>query len=81
MIFCLVIVLNKLIVSIYLSAILLECQTVWIQTRPDISSGLVWVQTDCKGYQQMTLAGNEFKALGLHDISHKLVYLIMAVKE
>ena len=31
-----------------------ECQTVWIQVRPDILSGLIWVQTVCKGYQQMT---------------------------
>ena len=27
------------------------CQTVWIQIRPDV---LIWVQTVCKGYQQMT---------------------------
>ena len=25
-----------------------------------IVSGLIWVQTVCKGYQQMTLAGKEF---------------------
>ena len=31
------------------------CQTVWIQIRPDILSGLIWVQTVCKGYQQSTL--------------------------
>ena len=31
-----------------------ECQTVWIQIRTDILSGLIWVQTVCKGYQQMT---------------------------
>ena len=31
-----------------------ECQTVWIQIRPDILSGLIWVQTVCKGYQQTT---------------------------
>ena len=29
-----------------------ECQTVWIKIRPDIMSGLIWVQTFCKGYQQ-----------------------------
>ena len=32
-----------------LSGIPLECQTVWIQIRPDILSGLIWVQTVCKG--------------------------------
>ena len=30
------------------------CQTVCIQIRPDILSGLIWVQTVCKGYQQTT---------------------------
>ena len=34
-----------------------ECLTVWIQIRSDIFSGLIWVQTVCKGYQQTTLAG------------------------
>ena len=37
-----------------LSGIPPECQTVWIQIRPSILSGLVWVQTGCKGYQQTT---------------------------
>ena len=31
-----------------------ECQTVWIQIRPDMLSGLIWVQTVHKGYQQTT---------------------------
>ena len=30
------------------------CQTVWIKIRPNILSGLIWVQTVCKGYQQTT---------------------------
>ena len=34
-----------------------EFQTVLIQIRPDILSGLIWVQTACKGYQQTTLVG------------------------
>ena len=38
-----------------------ECQPVWIQIRPDILLGLIWAQTVCKGYQQMSLAGREFK--------------------
>ena len=36
-----------------LSGTLSECQTVWIQIRTDILSVLIWVQTLCKGYQQM----------------------------
>ena len=27
----------------------------WIQIRPDILSGLIWVQTVCKGYQQTAI--------------------------
>ena len=49
---------NKLIRK-NLSGIPLECQTVWICIRPDILSGLIWVQTVCKGYQQMTPVGKE----------------------
>ena len=30
------------------------CQSVWIQIRPNFMSGLIWVQTVCNGYQQMT---------------------------
>ena len=32
-----------------------ECQTVLIQIRLDVLSGLIWVQTVCKCYQQTTL--------------------------
>ena len=35
--------------------ILLACQSTWIQTRSDILSALIWVQTLCKDYQPMTL--------------------------
>ena len=41
-----------------LSGIPSECQTDWIQIRPDILSGLIWVQTVCKSYQQTTLVDN-----------------------
>ena len=40
-----------------LSRIPSGCQTVWIQIRPDILSGLIWVQTVCKIYLQTTPAG------------------------
>ena len=39
-----------------------ECQTVWIQIRPDAMSGLIWVQIVCEGYQQTTVVGKEFNA-------------------
>ena len=43
-----------------------ECQTVWTLIRPDEivpdeSSGLIWVQTACQGYQQTTLVYKELK--------------------
>ena len=39
-----------------LSGIQSECQTVWIQIRPNILSGLIWIQTVCQGYQLTALA-------------------------
>ena len=36
-----------------------ECQTVWIQIRPNVLSGLIWVQAVCKSYQQTTLVVEE----------------------
>ena len=41
-----------------------EVQTVWIQIRAHIQSVLIWLQTVCKGYQQMIkllLARKELK--------------------
>ena len=50
-----------------LSGIQPQCQTVWIQIRPDVLLGLIWVQTVCKCFHQTTLVGEEF--------SHKYVNL------
>ena len=36
-----------------------ERQTVWMQIRPNIKSGLIWVQTVCKHYQQTIRVGKE----------------------
>ena len=42
-----------------------ECQTVWIQIRPDSLSGLIWFQTVYKVYQyEMTSVGKELNATG-----------------
>ena len=38
--------------QIILSGIPSECPTVWIWVRLDVLSGLTWVQTVCKNYQQ-----------------------------
>ena len=38
--------------------LLSEFQTIWILIRSDSLSGLLWVQTVCKSYQQTKLVGN-----------------------
>ena len=46
------------------------CQTDWVQMRPDILPGLIWVQTVCKGYQQipkLPLADKELNTEQLLD--------------
>ena len=48
-----------------------------IQIRPDILSGLVWVQTVCKSYQQTTLGDKELNALA--QLSSGVRYLIIGV--
>ena len=40
--------------KIFLELTLSECHRVWVQARLHVLSGLLWVQTVCKGYQQMT---------------------------
>ena len=52
-----------------LSGIPSECQTVWIQIqiRPDVLSGLIWVQTVCTGYQQMTKVATNREELIIYD--------------
>ena len=40
-----------------------ECQTFWIQIRPDVLPGLIWVQTVCKGYEQTTIVSKEFNTI------------------
>ena len=47
----------------------IECQTVWIQIRPGFRLGLIWVQTVCKGYQQMTE--------DVFDLEARLIILIV----
>ena len=40
-----------------------QCQTVLILVRPDKMSGLIWVQTVCKSYQQTALVGKELTSV------------------
>ena len=42
-----------------ISGMPLEWRTVWIQIVPEVLSGLICVQTICKGNQEMTLGGKE----------------------
>ena len=47
---------------------------------PDILSGLIWVQTVCKCYQQTTPAGKEFIVQTLLRTSHYACVLMIYVK-
>ena len=38
-----------------------ECQTDWIQIRPNILSDRIWVQIVCKSYHQMTQGDKDLK--------------------
>ena len=70
--FCGLLIFSKLAVSKYSFRKSSECQTVWIQIRPDILLGLIWVQSACKSYQQMTLA--DILLLRLHKTSVSFIY-------
>ena len=50
-----------------LSRIPSECQIDLIQIRADVRSGLIWVQTVCKRYQQTTLVGKKLQNLKPYD--------------
>ena len=43
------------------NVIMLVCQTILIQIKPDTSTDLICVQTVYKGYQQETLMDKDFK--------------------
>ena len=49
-----------------------NCQTVWIQIRPYILSGLISVLTVCKSYQQTTRSRQWVKVYSTHQISFRL---------
>ena len=55
---CLFFFQNQLFQKI-LSRIPSECQTDWIQIRPDILPGLILVQYVCKGHEQMPRVDKE----------------------
>ena len=65
----------------FLSGIPSECQTVWTLIRPDDSSGLIWVQTVCQGYQQTTLVDKELKSMCLdfENMSKRKKYSLLTL--
>ena len=55
-----------------ISGIPSEYQSDWIQIRTDVLSGLIWVQSVCKGYEQTTLVGNELmKEQNSNNLRHR----------
>ena len=64
MFFCILLIFFKVIFEKKThSGIQSECQTFFIHIRPDVLSGLTWVQTVCKGYQQTILVGKVLTSL------------------
>ena len=45
-----------------------ECKTDWIQIRPDVLSGLIRLQSVCKGYDHTKLVVNELRVFLLSFI-------------
>ena len=56
---CLVIFFPKSFFQTIISRIPSECQIDWIQIKPEVLLGLIWVQTVCKVYQQTTLVADD----------------------
>ena len=69
-----VVFLNQLFRKI-LSGIPSECQTDWIQIRPDILSGLIWVHSVCNGYDQTTVVDKELKGCWWMHLKDYLEFL------
>ena len=61
-----------------ISGIPSECQTVWIEIRPNILYGLIWFQTVCKGNQQTTHKQrvNEASTATETSLNIKILYVI-----
>ena len=55
--FCSVLIFSKstLAKNYFRDTVSVKYLTVWIQIRPGILSGLIWVQTVCKGYERQEL--------------------------
>ena len=55
-----------------------ENLTVWIQIRPNILSGLIWVQTVCKDLQQMKkVAASKGRVNDNLDMTEKLLKVVL----
>ena len=73
-ILCNLIFFQNLIFQKILSGLPSECQTVWIQFRPDILLGLIWVQTICKGYQQTAKVVTSTQRVNDYTCMDKLIF-------
>ena len=64
-----------------LSGTLSECQTVWIQIRPDVMSDLIWVQIVCKDYQQTTTFAAGSQRVHVCSIFLWEIFVTMAIEQ
>ena len=80
---------QKQLFQIILSGIPSEDQTAWIQIRPNILLGLIWIQSVCNGYQQTELTGKDVNNTNLwskskanargFSTSYKIVFLFLVL--
>ena len=54
-----------------ISGIPSKYQTFWLQIRPDILLGLIWVQTVCKGNQQTTKVATSGERVNMYQIQRE----------
>ena len=57
-----------------------ECQTVWIVLSSN-TSGLIWVQTICKGYQQTTKVATSGERVKMESLMIILVLFVLSPKK
>ena len=62
-----------------LSETLSECQMVWLQIRTEALSALIWIQTFCKDYQQMTKVATSKEWVKLVLVIHILALLFQTI--
>ena len=56
------------------------CQTDWIQIRPDVLSGLIWVEYVCKEFEQTTLVDKDIEFGDRNQIAKENLIKIFLIR-